>query len=172
MRVFKCKITDVTDGDYQKKINAIGRPNEEINNRSYFQHVGFTSIPPAGSVGILIAEGDNLTVIASADPIASRPTLSNQKDVAMYADADKYIKILANGDIEASNNNNKIVLKANGDIELGSADLANLVKDAVLSTLQSHTHPVSGAVAIASTDAGMIVLSTAPGNKTSKVKGQ
>lgn len=172
MRVIKCGISSVTDGDFQKVVNGIGRSNEEINNRSYFQHVGFSSIPPAGSVGILIEDGDNLTLIASADPIANRPTLSNEKDAAMYADADKYIKILANGDIEAANNNNKIILKANGDIELGSASLEYLVKDAVLSTLQAHTHPVSGAVALASTDAGMLVLSTAPGNKTSKVKGQ
>ena len=172
MRAFKCGIVSVTDGTFQKVLQAIGRSNEEINDRSYYQHVGFTSIPPAGSVEIIVADGDNLTMIASADPLDSRPELSNEKDVAVYADADKYVKILAGGDIEVANNNNKITLKANGDIELGSASLDDLVKSAVLSTLQNHTHPVSGAVAGVSTDPGMVILSTAPGNKTQKVKGQ
>ena len=56
--------------------------------------------------------------------------------------------------------------------QLGGSGLDALVKDAVLPTLVAHTHPVSGAVAIASTDPAMITLATDPGNKTQKVTAQ
>jgi phage gp45-like len=170
--MFKCIITDVTDGDYQKVVNALGRPNEQIVNRSYFQHVGFTSIPPEGSIGIIIHEDNNLSMIATADPATNRPALTNERDVAVYADANKYIKIDVDGKIEIKNNNNTITLKANGDIELGKAALDALVKAAALSPLAIHTHPVSGAAAGPSTDPAMAALTTTPGNKTQKVTGQ
>jgi len=140
MRMIKCKVTAVTDGDFQKLLNAIGRPNEEIVNRSYFQHVGLTSIPPAGSVGILIVDGDNVTMIASADPLADRPELSNEKDVALYADENKYVKINADGEIVVKNNNNTITLKANGDIEIGGSGLKKLITEDILTPMSTHIH--------------------------------
>lgn len=136
----KVKIVDVTDGDYQKIFNAIGRPNEELNNRSYFQHVGFSSIPKAGTIGIVIKDGDNYTMIATTDESADRPALSNELDMCIYADADKYIKILATGEIEIANDNNKITLKENGDIELGSASLKKLIHEDIITAMNAHTH--------------------------------
>ncbi|MCK5450251.1 MAG: phage baseplate assembly protein [Candidatus Omnitrophica bacterium] len=146
MRIIKCKISSVTDGDYQKIVNGIGRPNEEITERSYFQHVGLTSIPPVDSVGVALIDGNNVSVIATADSQASRPALTNEKDVAIYADADKYVKIVAGGDIEIANNNNSIILKANGDIELGGLSLRKLMTEDIITKYNTHVHvdPVSG----------------------------
>lgn len=169
MKIIKCKFLDCTDGEYQKIMNAIGVPNEEINNRSYFQHFGFSSIPQAPCVGIGIIYDNQITFFASADPASYRPALSSG-ETCIYADADKYIKLKTTGEIVIKNNNNTITLKADGDIEIGASNLASLVKDAVLNTLKLHTHPVAGAVANASTDTGMLALDTAPGNKTQNVQ--
>lgn len=169
MRVIKCKVTSIEDQEYQKLFNAIGRPNEEIVNRSYFQHVGFTSIPPAGSVGILIIDGDNISMIASADQFPTesekgRPQLSNERDVAIYADQDKFIKISANGDIDIRNNGNRIMLKANGDIELGLTNLKKLLNEAAKDLYNNHGHDyvVSGSPFITSKPTTAAIAAAVP----------
>ena len=142
MSVIKCKIISVSEGEYQKIFSAIGRTSsEEINSRSYFQHVGFSSRPPADAVGIILTDGNNYTMIATADPAASRPTLTNEKDSCIYADADKYVMCKSGGDIEVANNNNKIILKSNGDIEIGDGTLKQLVHEDVFTAMNAHTHP-------------------------------
>jgi phage gp45-like len=121
--MIKVKIISVTDDDYQKLFTAIGRGNEEFNNRSYFQHAGFTSIPKVNTVGIVFEEGNTYTMVATADPLADRPTLTNEKDVAIYADANKYIKISADGTIEVSNGNGNITMSASGDVDINNGNL-------------------------------------------------
>lgn len=170
MRIIKGKIISVTDGEYQKVLTAIGVPNEEITNRSYFQHVGFSSIPRANSVGIGIMYDNQITFFASAEPLTDRPTLNNPGDTCIHSDENIYIKINANGDIGIVNENNSITINANGSINIGGSNLDALVKDAVLPTLRDHEHPISGGVAIKSTDAAMLVLDTAAGNKTQNVQ--
>jgi len=136
----------------------------KFSKRPIIGNVGFTSLAPEGSLGVVIKDGDNYTCIASES--LDRPLLLNAGDAAVYSSETVFIKVLANGEITIENNNNSITLKANGDIEIGNANLDKLVKKAVLTTLAAHTHPVSGAVAGISTDAGMIALPTAPGNFT------
>ncbi len=172
MSVIKCKIISVTDGEYQKIVDAIGRASsEEINDRSYFQHVGFTSIPPADTVGVMITDGNNYTMIATADPSASRPALSNEKDVAIYADADNYIKINGDtGEITVENDNNKITLKANGDIEIGGSGLKKLMTESMITAYNTHVH--SGVtVGAGSTGVPTALLSTAA-HATQKTEAQ
>lgn len=174
MKSFKGIITDVTDGDYQKVVNGIGRPNEDIIERSYYQHVGFTSIPPANSVGVFISDGDNVTMIASADPVANRPTLSTEKDAAIYSDENKYVKVSAGGEITIKNNNNTITLKANGDIELGASELKKLIHVDIITAMNAHTHTYNpGTLAAASTTPPTYVppLSTVL-HATTKVEAQ
>lgn len=150
MRIIKAKIQSVTDGEYQKILNAIGLPSEEINSRSYFQHCGFSSIPKQNTVGIAIIYGNQVTFFASADPASSRPTLSSEGDVCIYSDADKYVKILSTGEIKAGNNNNSITLKADGDIEIGSSSLKKLLTEDAASLYNTHTHndPASGTTGV------------------------
>ena len=141
MSIIKVKILSVSDGDYQKIISAIGRPNEDFNDRSYFQHCGFTSIPKAETVGIMLTDGNNCTMIASADELADRPELSDEKDVAIYADANKYIKIKADGDIEASNDSGVILtLENGGDIKLGSGTKKKLMNTDMITAYNTHKH--------------------------------
>jgi len=156
MRVVKCRVTTVTDGDFQKIVNAIGRPNEEIVSRSYFQHVGFSSIPPAGTVGILITDGDNVTMIASADHLTSRPKLSNERDVAIYADADNYVKIDGNTD--------DIKINSEGKIEIGITTFAKVLVEAAKTLYNNHGHDyiVSGAPFITSKPTTAVITAAIP----------
>jgi phage gp45-like len=149
MRIIKCKVGSVADGEFQKTITGNARPNEEINLRSYFQHVGFSSIPREDSVAIGIIYGDNVTFFGTAEPVTERPKLFNAGDVCIYSDEDKYIKILASGNIEASNGNGSITLKANGDIELGSgAGLQKLLNESAATIFNAHVHADHGVATV------------------------
>jgi hypothetical protein len=87
----------------------------------------------------MIANGENITMIASADTSDDRPeNLDNTTTI--YRDADKYVKIDESGDITVANSQNKIILKSNGNIELGEGTLKKLVTEDILSVLTSHTH--------------------------------
>lgn len=121
--LIKTKISSVADGANQKIYNGIGRANEELNNRSYFQHVGFSSIPRANAVGIVLSEDDTYSMIATTDTSSDRPVLSSAGDVCIYADADKFVKVAADGAITIINDNGSIVLKANGQIDLNNGNL-------------------------------------------------
>ena len=109
--MIKVKVSSVSEHTYQKLFSGIGRANEEFNNRSYFQHAGFTSLPKANTVGIVIEEGNTFTMVATADPSSSRPTLASAGDAAIYSDADTYVMVKDDGEIEIANENNSITLR-------------------------------------------------------------
>jgi len=182
MRVIKVKILDVTDDTEQKIYNAIGRPNEELTERSYFQHVGFTSIPRANSVGIVLQDGENYTLIATTDTDSDRPTLSSSGDTALYSDSDKYIKIAATGEITIQNgaaSGGKITLKTNGDIEIGSTSLLKLINENFQTLYNNHGHDyvVGAAPFITSAPTTTVIAAASPApllntHMTTKVKCQ
>jgi len=160
MEVYKVLIQEITESDKNQIVTAIGRAGEEINSRASFQHVGFHSTPKAGSIGFLVADGENLTMIASSDTSDDRPD-SLEDTTTIYRDADKYIKIDDSGDITIANSNNVIILKGNGDIELGSGTLKKLVTEDILTALPLHTHTTSSPGAPTGTATFVPALSTA-----------
>lgn len=123
-------VVSVTEGDPGKVADGTARtPNEKFPALTYYQHVGFSSLPKADAVGVLIHKNCNYYLIATADAQASRPALSDPGDVCIYTDKDNYIKIAADGSIEIktagkavsiNNGAGSIMLKANGDVEIGS----------------------------------------------------
>lgn len=50
-----------------KRFSATGRVDEDIDNREYFQHYGYTSRPQPGAELIIIREGNQIIAIASDD---------------------------------------------------------------------------------------------------------
>ena len=96
---------------------------DQILERPMFQACGFTSIPKAGTLALTSIERDQVIVIGTQDTVSDRPVLSSEKDVAIYADADKYIKIEADGKITLANDNGTIVLEANGQVNINSGNL-------------------------------------------------
>jgi phage gp45-like len=170
--MIKVKIISVTDNDYQKLFTAVGRGNEEFNNRSYFQHSGFTSIPKANDIGIVIEEGNTYTMVATAGPLDDRPELSNEGDVAIYASAEKYVMVKDDGEIVIKNDaisGGKITIKTNGDIELGSSSLSALIKDTIITKFNTHTHISAAPTFATSVPTPLLIPAT---DATSKVKGQ
>ena len=121
--LIKVKIISVADDTNQKKFTALGRANEEFNDRSYYQHVGFSSIPRVDANGIVIKSGETYTMVATTDKSSNRPVLSNAGDVVVYADADKYIKVAVDGAITIINDNGSIKLKATGQVDINDGNL-------------------------------------------------
>lgn len=147
--VIKIKILSVIESVWQKILSGIGRgAGEEINNRSLYQQVCFTSLPKNGDIGIAIKDGDNISIIATVDKSDDRPVLSGNDKCAMYADKNKYIKMTTDGNIVANNGSGKILLKSNGDIELGEGVLKKLMTEAMITVYNTHTHNVSGSVTL------------------------
>lgn len=140
---------NISEGTSNKTITGTGRLNEEIALRPLYQQVGFTSLPKSGSRHVGIIDGNQITVIAGTDNEDDRPVLSEAGDCAIYASKTIYLKIETGGDITIDNGaatGGKILIKANGDIEIGSASLRALMTDAIISKFNGHTHadPVSG----------------------------
>jgi phage gp45-like len=168
MQVFKVVVSEITASDRYSLVDAIGRAGEEITQRPSYQHAGFYSSLKPGTVGFMIANGENITMIASADTSEDRP--ENLDDTTtIYRDADKYVKIDESGDITVANAQNKIILKSNGDIELGEGTLKNFVTDNLIDFLNSMTLPV----VINTLTAGPLTVPLVKANYvTSKVSGQ
>ena len=139
MQTYKIGILSVESTGTVQKIDAVGRAGEEITERQSIAHVGFYSSPKPNSIGLVVAHGENITCIATGDKAEDRPDDIDDA-TTIYRDGDKFIKIKDSGDIIVSNNNNSIILKANGDIELGSGTLKKLVTEDILSVLTGHTH--------------------------------
>ena len=169
MDIYKASITKVSETEAQQKINAVGRCGEEINERSLFTQVGFHSTPKSGDIGVIASDEDSVSMIATTDFADDRPD-DLENTTTMYKNKDSYIKIDDSNNIIVANANNKVILKSNGDIELGDGTLKKLVTEDVLSALSIHTHPVAGTLASASTDPAMLALATDPANLTQKTK--
>ena len=139
--MIRINISSVAEASVTKKFSGSGRLSDDTYvDRPFFQQTGFTSIPKADTKGIAEIIGNQVIMIATSDEQADRPVLSSETDVAIYADADKYIKIAADGEIEASNGSGKIILKANGDIELGEGTLKKLLNEAAATLYNNHGH--------------------------------
>lgn len=122
--MIRVNISSVSEATITKVFSGSGRTeNEQIVDRPYFQHTGFTSIPKANTKGVADVQGNRVFLIATSDTQADRPVLSSETDVAIYADADKYIKIEADGKITLANDNGTIVLEANGQVNINSGNL-------------------------------------------------
>lgn len=92
---------------------------DEYENKPYFQHVGFSSIPRATSQGIVLERRNAIYMIATQDSADSRPTLSDEGDVCIYTDADNYVKIAADGSITVITNGKSVKIEnGSGVIEL------------------------------------------------------
>lgn len=67
-----------------KRFSATGRVDEDIDNREYFQHYGYTSRPKPGAELIIIREGNQIVAIASDD---RRYRIALEEgEVALYTD--------------------------------------------------------------------------------------
>ena len=126
---------------FGKLFSGTGRLGSEYKGRSLFQQWGFTSIPRENSQGIVIKQENNMTCVVTEANESDKPILEFDGDVAIYTSKNMFVKIGADGEIQIKGNGNA------NSILLGTATLKKLCTETVLSTLESATMPVSGAVA-------------------------
>jgi len=131
-----------------KRFFAIGRVNEEFNNREFWQHYGFTSVPKEGANALILTQGNRIYMIAS-DDIRYRIQLQ-EGEVALYTDEGDNI-VLKRGNIIEINAKNKVVVNASsevdiksGSINLGEGILSSLMKDSIIEKYNAHIHNGSG----------------------------
>ena len=144
IEVYKVSIESISESEKAQIVSASERAGGKIVDRTSMQHVGFHSTPKKGDIGFIVAEDDNITMIASSDLAEDRPD-DLENTTTIYRDKDKYVKIDDSGDITVANDNNKIILKSNGDIELGEGSLKALVNEAFKDEYESHVHNFTAA---------------------------
>jgi hypothetical protein len=164
MNIYPVKITSISD---QARLFAGNSPVGDYQDRTFIQQSGFTSHPPARAFGIVLVEDNACYLISTSDD--QKPSVPNERDTAIYSDADKYVMVKADGDIEIANNNNKITLRANGDIELGSGTLQKLLNKAAMDIYNVHTHTLDIPHGLTCQPVPLMVEDT---HTTTKVKGE
>ncbi|NVO00765.1 MAG: phage baseplate assembly protein V [Geobacteraceae bacterium] len=106
-------IKNVVEGKI-KRFSASGRIGEEIDDREYLQHYGYTSRPKEGAEIIIIREGNHLVAIASDD---RRYRLSLQDgEVALYDDRGQKVHLTRSG----------IVVTAIGTLQASATESATI----------------------------------------------
>jgi phage baseplate assembly protein V len=114
----------------------------ETRSAERFQQYGFTSVPLPGAEAVLVApDGDQShgIVIATDD---RRYRLKNLQagEVALYNDQGSKVHLKKTGDILVENKNTGILLKADGNIEIGEGVLESILNGATFQALyNAHT---------------------------------
>jgi len=139
MDTFKASIKTVKQTDLQQQINAVGRGGEEINERSLYGAVGLYTEPKEGDIGVIITDEDSVSMVAVTDKAENRPD-DLENTTTLYKNKDSYVKIKDSGEIIIANSSNRVILKSNGDIELGDSALKALVNESFKDEFDNHVH--------------------------------
>ncbi len=142
MGFMKTIIKSAVQSTFGFVVDTIGGLGSEYNQRQYFQHAGFISILDDDAQVVMLKEGNNIMGVASADNKDKIPVISAKRDVAIYAGKDKFVMVLANGDIKITGTGT-IEIEGSGlpdSIKIGGGSLANLVKDSIINAYNTHTH--------------------------------
>ena len=122
MRIIRSVITSVIEGAI-KLFSGTGLSGETFTEREFFQHFGLTSIPPAGSEGIVFVIGNRVFMLAS-DNRDLRPPIEDG-EACLYIDKLNWIKIKADKTIHIKTEN-KVVVEAAADVEVTAAGNATV----------------------------------------------
>ena len=112
-------------------VQVAGMATEQLQAVEYFQHFGFTSVPPEGAQVIVLPLGGKTdqAVMVGSELGAKRP------------------KNLASGETALYNAVGSVVfLHADGTISVNSAGVTTLLEDLVAAgiSLKNHVHPIPG----------------------------
>lgn len=109
MRIVRSVISSVIEGAI-KLFSGSGLIGETFTKREFFQHFGFTSIPPAGSEGLVLVIGNRVFMFAS-DNRDLRPAIEDG-EACLYIDKLNWIKIQADKTIQINSENNVEIIAA------------------------------------------------------------
>lgn len=134
------------------RVDVRGLPGETIDSVELFSQYGVSSSPRSGAECVSIKINGQYVTIATAD---RRCVFSlNTGDVALHTGDEEYVKVLGVGGIEIKStktinivSDSEVNIRGTA-INLGSgAGLDALIDTRIVTWLNSHTHPVAGAVA-------------------------
>jgi len=98
-----------------KRFSATGRIDEDIDDREYFQHYGFTSRPLEDAEIIIISEDNHVIAIASDD---RRYRIAIEDgEVALYTDEGDTIHLKRDNTIEIISGN-KLIATVENEVEI------------------------------------------------------
>lgn len=125
-------ITSVAEGVI-KRFTGAGRPNETFTNREYIQHYGYTSRPLPNAEGIVLANGNNIIMIATDD---RRYRLEIEEgEVALYTDEGDFVHFKRGNLIHVSSKN-KLLEDITNDVEVNTIrHETNASESAIINTV-------------------------------------
>lgn len=141
----KGSIDSVDDSGAMQEVKVITGDGEVLDQLERIQPFGLTSVPERDDeVIVLILNGDPAHAIAIQVGASSRrPTGLAEGEVAVWRDSSNKVVFKANGDIEL-HADGKYKVTPSGDIELGSTGLLKLAtEDFVNSVYKAHVHPTA-----------------------------
>lgn len=134
--------------------------DETKSNVERIQQFGFSSRPKKGAESVVVfvnGNRDHALVIAVDD---SRYRIKNLPEGAsIHYDWDgNYVKLSKEAGIEIDAPNEKVTIKASGDIEIGNSQLKTLVNESFKTIFDNHVHNVS----VAGTPAAQTGITSSP----------
>jgi len=124
VRMIFSSVTDAASA--LKKAAGSARAEESLENRSFVQHYGFSSSPKAGAVGIALASGQDVVIIADDD--TSCRVAVESGEVCLYTDE---------GDMIHFKRGKEIVVVAGTKVNVTAPDVfitGNLTVSGVITT--------------------------------------
>lgn len=184
MVVSRAIVTLIDDSTAIQLVQLSILQGEAKNRVERVQNYGFTSHPMKDNEAVVVfvnGNRDHGLVVAVDD---SRYRLKNLPEggVAVYDYDGNYVKLTKANGIEIEAPNQKVTVKASGDIEIGNTALKKLVNDTFKDLFNSHTHSGVGLTGTIAVPAGTCAITAgnvlAPNQQltdshlTNKVKAQ
>lgn len=142
MLVSRCIISLVDDSTAMQLVQISLMHNEAKSKVEHVQNYGFTSHPENGAEAVVVFINGNRDhgLVLAVDDTRYRITNLPEGGVAVYDNDGNYIKLTKSTGIELSAPNQKVVIKASGNIEIGNTSLTKLVNDTFKNLFNMHTH--------------------------------
>lgn len=142
MVISRAVVTLVDDSTAIQLVQLSLMQGEAKNRVERVQNYGFTSHPLGENESVVVfvnGNKDHGLVIAVDD---SRYRLKDLPEggVAVYDNDGNYVKLTKQNGIEIEAPNEKVTIKASGDIEIGNASLKKLVNEEFETIFNNHTH--------------------------------
>jgi phage baseplate assembly protein V len=133
LMVSKAVVDTVDDSGAMQVLNVIVSRDEVADEVERIQPMGLTSVPPEGAEALtVLVNGERQHMVCIAvDSAASRPTGLAAGEVCVYRNPNNKIIFKANGDVE---------VHAEGDIKLGPGTVKKLFNEDFKTTFENHVH--------------------------------
>lgn len=122
--------------------------DETLSKVERVQQYGFTSVPLKDSQAVLLSINGNKehSIAIAVDSAQYRITGGEEGEVNVYDHDGNYVKLSKSNGIEVNAPNEKVVIKAGGDIEIGNSSLKKLVNEEFQDMFNNHVHNYVGFV--------------------------